>query len=359
MPALADISQWIAANESVLSGIAALVAVAGVCVSSVLFLVGRLRAGKRDAEAAAAAVPSAPYPSSPDSRQSPGASAPVEKLTLHDFSRPAPQTIHYAGPENGRIAYISDGKGDPPIIMTPGIVSHLHIAANLPTFRDTFAAMAAISRVIHFDKRGQGLSDPYAETASLAQRAEEIGTVMDDAGIDRALVLGFSEGGPMAVQFAHTYPERCAGLVLAGTTACWLRSEDFPIGLSERSLDALRQIWGTPAARDLFFPSLSRDQVDDDTFNKVQLLFASRSYISQLSRFLKEVDVRPLLPELALPVLVLHFTGDLAVPMRLGRALAEGIPGARLLALAGTDHADFAHSPEAIDAIREFHAALR
>jgi pimeloyl-ACP methyl ester carboxylesterase len=352
---LADIGRWIADKEAVFSGVAALFAVVGVCVSAVLVLVRRLRMGGAGSDEAASIEHAG-------TTHTPG-KAPVRRLSLHDFSHPAPDPIHYAGPENGRVAYISRGEvrheGDLPMVIVPGIVSHLHIAANLPALRDTFTALSSMSRVVHFDKRGQGLSDPYPQAPTLQERSEEIRLVMDDAGIERALLFGFSEGGPVTVQFAHEHPQRCAGLVLAGTTASWLRTEDFPIGLSENALDALPRIWGTPAARDLFFPSLSRDLVDDHTFDKVQMLFASRSYISQLSRFLKTVDVRPLLPTLQLPVLVLHFTGDLAVPMRLGRALAEGIPGARFLAVGGTDHADFAHSPEAIEAIREFHSSLQ
>jgi pimeloyl-ACP methyl ester carboxylesterase len=336
---LEGIGAWIAANESLLSGLAALVAVAWVILSPVLIGARRLR--RRDTETPA-----------------PLSVGPAEKLTYRDLVRPSPHPIRYADSDGLRIAYEQFGEGDPPIVMAPGIVSHLHVFANLPTFRNCLDVFARHSSVTVFDKRGQGLSDPFVGTPSLEQRSADIGAVMDDAGIESAVLVGISEGGPMCIQFAHDHPERVRGLILVGTAARFLRADDYPIGLAEEQLEAVERSWGKGVMRDVLFPSLSRDVVDDETYRAMEKLLAARDSIGALVHFMKLVDVRPLLSQITAPTLVIHFIGDISIPSRMGRALAEGIPGAQFHEVEGTDHADFSQSPEAVAAIRDFCAGL-
>ena len=177
---------------------------------------------------------------------------------------------------------------------------------------------------------------------------------MDDAGVDRCILLGVSEGGPMCLHFAHSHPERVQALVLVGATARWLQSEDFPIGIARKDLENLPRQWGRGTLRNIFFPSISRQEIDDDTYKSFENLISSRDAIGQIVEMMIGTDVRPLLPEIQLPTLVIHFTGDLAVPIRLGRYLAEHLPNAEFLEVNASDHVDIAQSPEAVARIREF-----
>ena len=139
-----------------------------------------------------------------------------------------------------------------------------------------------------------------------------------------------------------------------GTTASWIQRDDFPVGIPEKMMDALANAWGNAALRDLFFPGISREVMDDETYKGFEKLVSTRDSVRQLVAFMKETDVRDLLPAIQCPSLVIHFTGDLAVPVRMGRAVAEALPNAEFLEVSGTDHADLTQSPEAVDRLKAF-----
>lgn len=339
METLAAIGDWISERESLLSGAAAIIVLLGVLASAFGILYRHL-VRARNAETA---------------QEHSGEPA---KITLQDLSAPAPYPIHFAQSDGLRIAYSVRGDGPLDIVMTPGIISHLNIMSHMPPFRDTVEAIAGFARVLTFDKRGQGLSDPAVKPPDMAERLHDIEAVMDAAGMEQVVLYGVSEGGPMCLQFAHDHPERVKGLVLLGTTACWEQSDDFPIGIQGHVLDSLSAAWGTGVLRDVFFPSITREQMDDKTYQGFEQLCATRESIRQLIEFMKKTDVRPLLPHIHCPALVIHFGGDLSVPMRLGRAVAEGLPNAEFLEVSGIDHADLSQSPAGIARIRQFTAAL-
>ena len=334
MGELSAIGSWISENESLLSGLAAMIVLAGVVLSplgvGVRRMLGIARTAKPSAEP-----------------------APPRKLSLRDLTQPAPHPIHYADADGVRIAYCDRGQGPPTLVMAPGIISHQHLMANLPTTRNLFEALS-FGRLVGFDKRGHGLSDTTLEAPDVVTHSRDIEAVYDAAGLERAFLLATSEGGPMAIQFAHDHPERVQGLILLGTTASWVQREDFPIGIPRRSLEALASRWGQGRTRDVFFPSLPRDEIDDETFRAFEALIASRDSMIQNVRMMLETDVRPLLPHIRVPTLVIHFTGDLAVPLRLGRAMAAAIPDAEFLEVAGTDHVDLSQAPEAVARVRRF-----
>lgn len=359
MSILADLASWISGNESLLSGLAAMTVVAGVALSA-LGVVRRLTIarGRGDAgihangsaSAAAQASPESPNRSK-DPATEPGSPA---HLTFKMLTAPSPHQTKFANSGGVRIAYNEFGAGPLTLISAPGIISHLNLMANLPSTRGTFDCLAQFAHLLAFDKRGQGLSDPTMSAPNLEERTQDIAAVMDDAGVDRAVLLGFSEGGPMCIQFASTHPDRVQGLVLVGSTARWEQSDDFPIGIPRHVLESLPQHWGRGVLREIFFPSLSRQQMDDETYRAFEHLIGTRTAIRQLVEMMLETDVRPLLPEIRVPTLVVHFTGDLAVPIRLGRALADAIPNAEFMEVNAVDHADLSQSPEAIARIREF-----
>jgi pimeloyl-ACP methyl ester carboxylesterase len=339
MEALSSIGTWISNNESLLSGAAAIIVLLGVTLSA-LSLFARRMADRGQTGA----------------RKS--ASAMDEVITLTDLSAPAPYPVHYAESDGLRIAYASFGNGPHNIMMAPGLISHLNVTANLPPTRDTSQAIASFAKVLTFDKRGQGLSDPCLNVPDLAERVHDIEAVLDAAGQEQVILYGVSEGGPMCIKFACDHPERVKGLVLVGSTARWLQSADYPVGIEERVLDRLTPHWGEGSLRDIFFPSISRERMDDKTYQAFEHLIASRKSIFQLVEFMKQVDVRDLLPLIRCPTMVVHFSGDMAIPLRMGRAMADAIPGAEFVELPGIDHNDLTAAPEGIECIKRFADSL-
>jgi pimeloyl-ACP methyl ester carboxylesterase len=353
MGALADIGSWIAANEQVLSGLAAIIVVAGVLLSPIG--VGLKRLGRSRTSPPGVADPGDAH-AVPTSTIDPGPGRlrPARRITFQDLTAPGPFEVKFARSDELRIAYAERGNGPPDILLAPGIFSHLHITSNLPATAGTMEGLARFARVVTFDKRGQGLSDPALRAPTLEERTRDIEAVMDAAGLERAVLLGVSEGGPMCLSFAHANPDRVQGLVILGSTATWVQREDFPIGVPRGLLQRMPEAWGTAQLRAVFFPSLSREQIDDDTYRSFERLIGNRTAVRQLVEMMMETDVRPLLPEIHAPTLVVHFTGDLAVPIRMGRCLAEGLPNAEFLEVNAVDHADLSSAPHALERVEAF-----
>ena len=360
MDSLAEIGSWISANESLLSGLAAMIVVGGVAFSAVGLGFRRLANGReshgRRFEAGGSSSDSVDDSSESlaDSTNDAGLAAAPTRITFKMLTAASPHETKFANSGGTRIAYNERGTGPPTIVFTPGIISHLNLMENLPVTRKTFAGLEEFAHVVVFDKRGQGLSDPTISSPNLEERTNDIEAVMDDAGIDRCILLGVSESGPMCLHFAYAHPDRVQAMVLVGTTARWVQSEDFPIGLPLSALEQLPRAWGRGVLRDLFFPSISRGELDDDTYRSFENLIASPNSVRQIVDMMIGTDVRPLLPEIHVPTLIVHFTGDLAVPIRLGRHLADNIPNAEFLEVNAVDHVDIAESPEAVARIREF-----
>ena len=279
------------------------------------------------------------------------------KITLSKLSSPSPFPIRFANSEGINIAFNEQGQNGPTILVTPGIISNLHISSNLPPIKSTMQSLAKFARVVNFDKRGQGLSDPISKVASIDERIKDISSVADNSNSEKFFLMGISEGGPMTIQFAVENPSRVLGLILFGTTAKFSRGDDYPIGISDNALNSLASMWGTGAARDIFFPSLSRAVIDDETYRGFEKLLADKRSMGQIVEYMKMLDVRPLLERVSCPTLVIHFTGDLAVPIRMGRYLADTIPAAQFLEIAGVDHCDLGNAPTAIKAIKNLISA--
>jgi len=277
-----------------------------------------------------------------------------ERITLAQLSAPSPHTIQYAKSDKVNIACTEFGQTKPTLIVTPGIISNLHVASNLPPIKDTMNALSSFTRVVNFDKRGQGLSDPTNEVASIEERVRDIGCVADHTNSEKFFLMGISEGGPMSIQYAVENPERVSGLILFGTTARFSRTEEFPMGFTDSTLDNLVNAWGTGSGRHIFFPSISDEVIDDATYKGFESLMADKRSMKQIVSYMKTLDVRPLLEKVTCPTLIIHFTGDLAVPIRMGRYLHSAIAGSEFLEIAGVDHCDLASSPQAIRKIEAF-----
>ncbi len=255
------------------------------------------------------------------------------------------------------VAYQISGQDAPDLLMTPGFVSHLEQAWENPNGARFFQGLGAFSRLIRFDKRGTGLSDRGVSVPHLDERIDDIRAVLDAAGTERAYLFGVSEGGPMSVLFAATYPERVAGLILFGTYARALGTsvpqDDLPA--AER---VVRETWGTGKSLPSFAPSAADNPDAVKAFAKFERLSASPSDVINLLRMNNDIDVRSILPAIRVPTLVVHRRDDVRVRSQGGRELAAGIPNARYVELSGTDHVP--HSDDQgkiIDEIRQFMGA--
>jgi pimeloyl-ACP methyl ester carboxylesterase len=163
------------------------------------------------------------------------------------------------------VAYQVIGKGQLDLLIVPGFVSHLEQAWEDPAYARFLQQLSSFSRLIRFDKRGTGLSDRSVEIPTLEQRMDDVRAVMDAAGSKRAALFGISEGGPMSVLFAATYPERVSALILYGSIAKGAWSPDYPWGTKydqgwEDWLRSWRHEWGGPLGIDIWAPSFAGDE---------------------------------------------------------------------------------------------------
>jgi pimeloyl-ACP methyl ester carboxylesterase/class 3 adenylate cyclase len=254
-----------------------------------------------------------------------------------------PQT-RYARSGDVNIAYQVVGDGPFDLVFVPGFVSHLDLQWADPRIARFLEKLASFSRLIMFDKRGTGLSDPVAGPAPLEDRMDDVRAVMDAAGSEHAALLGLSEGGPMSVLFAATYPERTRALILCGAFATGtLDPDDNPAG--QRWLEDFQRVratlehWGEGHTLAIFAPSADgeRERVGRGIFERSA---ASPQMARTLIEMVVETDVRHLLPSIRVPTLVLHREEEF-IPVEGARDMAEQIPGARLVVLPGMDHIPF------------------
>ena len=254
-----------------------------------------------------------------------------------------PQT-QYAKSGDVNIAYQVVGDGPFDLVFVPGFISHLDLQWADPRIARFLEKLASFSRLILFDKRGTGLSDPVAAPAPLEDRMDDVRAVMDAAGSERAALFGLSEGGPMSVLFAATYPERTRALILCGTFPTGTLDPDENPG-GRRWVDLFTNFystlehWGEGRTLALMAPSADseRDRIGRGVFERSA---ATPQMAKTLIEMAIETDVRELLPSIRVPTLVLH-RQDEHIPVECAHYLAEHIPGARLVVLPGIDHIPF------------------
>ena len=269
-------------------------------------------------------------------------------------------TTHYARSEDGtNIAYQVHGDGPLNLIFVPGFVSHVEVAGEEPAIARFIRRLSSFSRLVFFDKRGQGMSDRLGRPPTLEESMDDVRAVFDAAGFERAAIFGISEGGPMSTLFAATYPDRVSSLVLYGTYARMVRAPDFPEGISPKRLDAwsetMREEWGGPVGIDIWAPSAVGDPELESGWARLLRQGTSPSGAIELVNLYREIDVRSVLQAINVPTLVLHRRGDLVVPVRQARYLADAIPNARYVELAGEDHLVFAGDQDGLlDEVEEF-----
>jgi class 3 adenylate cyclase len=261
----------------------------------------------------------------------------------------------YAKSGDVHIAYQSFGGGPINLVMVPGFVSNVENYWDEPDLARFLNRLGSYARVVTFDKRGTGMSDRGAELLGLDQRMDDLRAVMDAAGMEQAAVLGISEGAPLAILFAATYPDRCRALVLYGSFSRF--SYWFP---TEEALAAffsyVEQAWGTGGSVKKFAPSRANDATFQRWWGRNERLGASPAAVKALMNMNSQIDISGILPAVRVPTLVIHRTGDKTVSVEGGRDVAARIPGARLFELPGIDHIFYVgeNADEISDAIEEF-----
>ncbi|WP_050932012.1 adenylate/guanylate cyclase domain-containing protein [Aestuariivita boseongensis] len=257
------------------------------------------------------------------------------------------------------IAYQVFGDGEQDLVFVPGWISNIDLFWDEPIVARFLSELSSFCRVILFDKRGTGLSDRGYGAATLEERMDDVRAVMDAVGSESATIFGYSEGGPMSVLFAATYPERTRALILAGSYASRRAHEGYTEGLSEADvnilLEKVRAAWGTPLDIEARIPSLA----DNPRFRNWWARFlrggASPSAALALLRMNLEIDVRPILASVQAPSLILHSSRDQIVSCSSGRYLAENIPHAQMVEIDADDHVPFTETSERVLAeVRQF-----
>lgn len=270
--------------------------------------------------------------------------------------------IRYARSGDVNIAYDVMGDGPLDLVVVHGFFSHLEIDLELPAFAHFHHRLGSFARVIRFDKRGTGLSDRGVGLPDFETRMDDVRAVMDAAGSDSAALLGYSEGGPMSVLFAATYPERTRALVLYGTYAKRRDpDDDYPWAQpwEERVAIAheLEATWGENVDLSGMWPNA--DPAEAAWFQRRGRAGLSPAGVRDFILMNSQADIRDVLASVQCPTLVIHRTGDLDAHVDEGRYIASRIPGARFVELAGDDHIPFDDPDQILDEVEEFLTGVR
>ena len=273
----------------------------------------------------------------------------------------APPETRYVKSGDVHIAYQVIGDGPLDVVFVPGFVSNVEANWDSPVRANFFHRLASFCRLILFDKRGTGLSDRSSQIFTLEQRMSDVQAIMDEVGSKRAALFGVSEGGPMSILFAATYPQRTVALVIYGSYAKRSWAPDYPFGWTEDRFNAffenVENYWGTPRGLDLtqWAPSIAHDERQ---VNRIAAYFraaASPGAARAVMEMNREIDVRHVLPSVSVPTLILHRTDERILRVEHARYLAERIPRAKLVELPGIDHVPFiGDSDDIIDEVEEF-----
>lgn len=269
--------------------------------------------------------------------------------------------VRYAKSGDIRIAYQVVGDGPIDLVFVPGWVSNIEVSWEHPGFARFYERLSSFARLILFDKRGTGLSDrvDHDSLPTLEQRMDDLRAVMDDVGSERAALFGHSEGGNMCILFAATYPRRTRALITYGIFAKRVRSPDYPWAPSpderEEWLRTVEREWGSEVDLETIAPSVADDPSFRQWWSRYLRMSAGPSAAVALGRMNTSIDVRPVLPSIQVPTLVLHQTGDREVDVEEARYIAERIPDADLVELEGEDHLFFTSGMErTLDEVETF-----
>ena len=260
------------------------------------------------------------------------------------------------------IAYRVVGDGPVDLVYVQGAYTHLDVYWELPAYRRYCERLGEFSRLVLFDKRGMGMSDRVPGATPLDVRMDDIRAVMDAIGSESAVVMGESEGGPLAMLFAAAHPERTRALILQGAEVRERTDAEWPWGEStseefEADAPTIPERWGQGRAILAMAPSIADDPglgALRGWLSKVQRNAATPSGWEAFARMAFEIDVREMVPSIHVPALIVHAAGDRVCHVENGRWLARNLPGARYVELPGADHVPWFDPDATVAEIREF-----
>jgi len=284
----------------------------------------------------------------------------VEEVGAEAERTRAPAPVRYTTSDGLHIAYQVTGSGDRDVVLISGFVSHLDLDWDDPRHAYFLDRLGTMGRLIRFDKRGTGMSDRPSGIPDLETRMHDVLAVMDAVGSERAVLCGYSEGGPMAMLMAAMHPERVAGLVLYGTYARRVWAEDYPWAQTQEErasyTEELVTRWDWEA--DLLHRCPSGDPAMQEWWSRRMRAAATPGTIRALMDMNSLVDVRSVLPTISAPTLVVHRLGDEMFRPDEGRFLADRIPGAQLELIEGADHFVSGDPGQLLDVIEPFVDAI-
>lgn len=251
--------------------------------------------------------------------------------------------VHFARVGSARVGYAIHGDSDLDIVYAPGLASHLDLTIEQPRYRQGIEMLSRFGRVIRFDRRGTGVSDPVPHDAEESWElwADDLGAVLDAAGSRHVVIIAANDAGPSAILFSATHPQRVAALVIFNSTARFTEAEDYPAGhppeVADLVLGALTETWGTERATDVMVPSLAADEPFRRWYARFQRGACTPGEMAMNMARILRMDARAVLPQVQCPTLVIHREGYTTIPEAQSRALAEGIPDAEFLSISGAD----------------------
>ncbi len=263
----------------------------------------------------------------------------------------APQTRYAQAADGVRIAYQILGRGDLDIVFVPGLMSHLELLWESQETGEFFRRLATLGRLILFDKRDTGLSDRAPGAGTLEERIDDVRAVMRAAGSERAVLFGYSEGSPMSILFAATYPERVSALILGSAAARWFPASDYPCGQGPKEMyrtlyDIAENRWGQGDTIDWYLPSRAGSPRARQLIGRFERMAISPGAFQRMLTMISEIDVRDVLPAIHVPTLVVQRLGDKITTPFHGRYLARHIAGARYFEQPGDHSLRFAAGGE-------------
>ena len=272
-----------------------------------------------------------------------------------------PPETKFAKLGDEHIAYQVLGKGPPDILYASGSGSHVDVALEYPRFQYLIRRLSSMGRLIRYDRRGAGASDPLPHhlLPSWEVGIDDIKAVLDEVQAERVTIIAILDSAPVALLFAATYPERTSRLILCNTSARLKPDTDYPSGMSpemaEFILEQVRLEWGKESFAELTAPSLAGDKAFPRWYAKMMRAAASPRTVAENLRQSLEMDARGILPSVQVPTLVMHSRGNRIVPLEQARYLADHLPHAALVELPGSDQLLFGKDMElALNHIEEF-----
>jgi class 3 adenylate cyclase len=273
--------------------------------------------------------------------------------------------VEYAQSGDVHVAYRIIGDGPFDLVWVSGAVTNLDALWEIPEYRRFCERLASFSRLITFDKRGMGLSD-RVRFGTLEERMDDVRAIMDAVGSETAAIAGVSEGGPMSMLFAGTYPDRTRALVLCGAEVKEETTDDWPWGEATRDefeeymdMDSVLARWGKGLGLDHFAPTRAGDERLREAWGRIQVQAASPHDAVAFMRMAFEIDVRHVAPAISVPALIVHRTEDQVCHVENARWLADHIKGSRYVELPGKNHIPFLDGDDILDEIQEFLTGVR